>query len=79
MRILRSEATRSIVSSVLCIIGGILVGAIILILLAAFSEDIPMSDAFSGLLIILGGPFASGNAGSILFNLGDMLLETAPL
>ena len=79
MRILRSEATRSIVSSVLCIIGGILVGAIILILLAAFSEDIPMSDAFSGLLIILGGPFARGNAGSILFNLGDMLLETAPL
>lgn len=79
MRILRSEATRSIVSSVLCIIGGILVGAIILILLAAFSEDIPMSDAFSGLMIILGGPFASGNAGSILFNLGDMLLETAPL
>lgn len=79
MRILRSEATRSIVSSVLCIIGGILVGAVILILLAAFSEDIPMSDAFSGLLIILGGPFASGNAGSILFNLGDMLLETAPL
>lgn len=79
MRILRSEATRSIVSSILCIIGGILVGAIILILLAAFSEDIPMSDAFSGLLIILGGPFASGNAGSILFNLGDMLLETAPL
>ena len=79
MRILRSEATRSIVSSVLCIIGGILVGAIILILLAAFSEDIPISDAFSGLLIILGGPFASGNAGSILFNLGDMLLETAPL
>ena len=36
MRILRSEATRSIVSSVLCIIGGILVGAIILIFLAAF-------------------------------------------
>ena len=79
LRILRSEAVRSILSSVLCIIGGILVGAIILILLAAFSEDIPISDAFSGLLIILGGPFASGNTADILFNLGDMLLEAAPL
>ncbi len=79
VRILRSEAVRSILSSVLCIIGGILVGAIILILLAAFSEDIPISDAFSGLLIILGGPFASGNTADILFNLGDMLLEAAPL
>ena len=79
LRILRSEAVRSILSSVLCIIGCILVGAIILILLAAFSEDIPISDAFSGLLIILGGPFASGNTADILFNLGDMLLEAAPL
>ncbi|MGN1082179.1 MAG: ABC transporter permease [Candidatus Avispirillum sp.] len=79
LRVLRSEAVRSILSSVLCIIGGILVGAIILILLAAFSEDIPISDAFSGLLIILGGPFASGNTADILFNLGDMLLEAAPL
>ncbi len=75
----KTDGFKSIVASIICILGGILVGAIVLVLLAAFSEDIPLYDAFSGLLIILGGPFASGSARDILFNLGDMLLESTPL
>ena len=77
--LLRSDGAHSVMASLLCILGGILVGAIILVILAATAEDIPFSDAFSGLLIILGGPFASGSARDILFNFGDMLLETTPL
>ncbi len=78
-KMLAKDSTKSIISSLVCIFGGFLVGALVLILLAAFAHDIPFSDAFSGLFIILGGPFSSGNIGDILFNLGDMLLESAPL
>ncbi len=78
-KMFKSDSFKSIVSSVICILGGVLVGAIVLILLAAFSNDIPLYDAFYGLTIILGGPFASGSARDILFNFGDMLLEATPL
>lgn len=74
-----SAGVKSIFASLLCILGGMLVGAIILFILACTSKDIPMGDAASGLLIILGGPFASGSKASVLMNVGDMLLETTPL
>lgn len=74
-----SAGMRSFASSLLCILGGMLVGAVILFILAFTSKDIPIGDAVSGVLIILGGPFASGSKASILMNLGDMLLETTPL
>ena len=74
-----SAGIRSIIASLLCILGGVLVGVILLFILALTNKDIPTSDAVSGLLILLGGPFASGSASDIMFNLGDMLLETTPL
>mgnify|MGYP003291805612 FL=1 len=78
-KIFAMDSIKSIIASLVCILGGFLVGAVILILLAAFTNDIPMYEAFSGLSILLSGPFASGNLKDILFNLGDMLLESAPL
>lgn len=76
---LQNEGVKSVIASLLCILGGLLIGAIVLILLAAFSEDIPLRDAFRGIRIVLGGPFSSGNLSSTLFNLGDMFLESVPL
>ncbi|MBQ0010132.1 MAG: ABC transporter permease [Ruminococcus sp.] len=76
---MRKGSTRSILSSLICIAGGVLVGFVILLLLAAFTESIPFFDAFTGLFIILGGPFAAGNGADVLFQLGDMLLESTPL
>lgn len=73
------DGTRSFMSSLICILLGILVGFIVLLLLAIFAPDIPISDAFSGLAIILGGPFASGSGGDVMFMIGEMLFETAPL
>ena len=69
----------SVAASLICIAGGLLVGLIVLILLAAFNSEIPISDAFKGLGIILSGPFASGSGRDILFNLGDMIVETTPI
>ncbi len=74
-----SQGAKSVISSLLCIVAGILVGWIVLLILALTSEMIPISDAFKGLGIILAGPFASGGSRNIAFVLGDMLFESAPL
>ena len=74
-----SNGAKSVLSSLLCIIAGILVGFIVLLILALTSDSIPISDAFKGLGIILAGPFASGASKNIAFVLGDMLFESAPL
>ena len=76
---LSSESAKSVISSLLCIIAGILVGWVVLLILALTSDKIPTSDAFRGLGIILAGPFASGGSKNIAFVLGDMLFESAPL
>lgn len=73
------DSIRSIISSVICVLGGLLIGFLVLLFLAVFEQSIDISEAFKGLKIIIGGPFASGNVKSVLFNLGDMILETAPL
>ncbi len=73
------EGVKSFTSSLICILGGILVGFLVLLLLAIFTPDIPISDAFTGLAIILGGPFASGGGRDIMFTIGEMLFEAAPL
>ncbi|MBO4264828.1 MAG: ABC transporter permease [Clostridia bacterium] len=77
--LLSNNAVKSVVSSLLCIVGGIFVGFIVLLLLAIFTPEIPISDAFKGLTIILGGPFASGKGGDVMFMIGEMLFEATPL
>lgn len=76
---MNKDSIRSIISSLICIVGGLFIGFLVLLFLAIFESNIDISEAFKGLRIIIGGPFASGNVKSILFNLGDMILETAPL
>ncbi len=77
--LLEKEGTKSVISSLLCIVAGIFVGWIVLLILALTSDKIPLSNAFRGLSIILAGPFASGGARNVAFVLGDMLFESAPL
>ena len=74
-----SPSMHSILASLACIVAGILVGWIVLVILALTSDKIPFGDAFTGLSIILAGPFASGGAKNIAFVLGDMFFESAPL
>ena len=75
--VLKKPSSRSVISSLICICVGILIGFIIMLVLAITTEDIPLNDASRGLFIILGGPFASKN--DIMFILGDMLFQTTPL
>ncbi len=62
MKIFKSESFMSIVASIFCIVGGMLVGALVLIILAAFSNDIPLYDAFYLLNIIFGCQIKSSSA-----------------
>lgn len=77
-KLLGSRGARSVISSLFCIVAGILVGFLVLIILALTADSVPIADAFRGLAIILAGPFASGGS-NIAFALGDMLFETSPL
>ena len=74
---LKKPGSKSVLSSLICILMGILIGFLMMFILALTTEDIPFSDSFRGLAIILGGPFAS--KGNVMFILGDMLFQTTPL
>ena len=75
--LMSKPAARSIVASLLCILGGILVGFIVLLVLALLDPEIDVSDAFKGLMIVLGGPFSGGS--NSVFQLGNMLFQATPL
>ncbi len=74
-----SEGFRSVVSSLICILAGILLGFVVMLIIAAVDERVTVADAFSGLGIILCGPFSSGSASYIVSNLGDMIFYASPL
>lgn len=75
----RRDGVTSVIASLICIVGGLLVGFIVLLLMSLFSEDISISEAFSGIFTVLGGPFSGGSKGNILFQIGNMLFQTTPL
>ena len=74
---LEKESTRQIIASLLCILGGIVVGFFVLVLLAVFNSHITFGEAVKGILIILGGPFSSGK--NAMFQLGNMIFNSTPL
>ncbi|MBQ7408038.1 MAG: ABC transporter permease [Clostridia bacterium] len=73
----KKESTKSILSSIICIATGVLIGFFIMLILEITSDDIPTGDAVNGFFILLGGPFASKS--DVMFILGDMLFQTTPL
>ncbi len=75
----RKPAVQSIAASLICIFGGLVVGFLVLLFMALFSEDIPVSEAFHGITIVLSGPMAAGNANDVLFTFGNMLFTATPL
>ncbi len=78
-KLMQKDGFRSVISSILCIVAGLLVGFIVMVILSFFNENLSVGDAFYGLTILLGGPFSSGSARYIVTNLGDMTFYAAPL
>ena len=77
--LMAKPGAKSVMASLICILGGLLVGFVVLILLALFDDDIPFYDAISGFFTVLGGPFSAGNGKDILFQLGNMFFSSTPL
>ena len=77
--LLGREGPRSVIASVVCIFGGVLVGFVVLLLLSVFMDGLSVGDAFTGLVTVLGGPFSSGSFGSSMFQFGNMLFQSTPL
>ena len=74
----KKEGTRSFVSSLVCILAGVIVGFIVMMILALVSSDdqIYFSDAFGGLFTMLAGPFTAANAA---FSFGNMIFYAVPI
>lgn len=75
----KRDGVKSVLSSLICIAGGILVGLIVLLLLAAFSDKATIKEAFTGILKVLKGPFSAGNRALVLTQIGDTLFNAMPL
>lgn len=75
----RRDGVTSVIASLICILGGLLIGFIVLLIMSFFNDDISISEAFSGIFTVLGGPFAAGNKQNILFQIGNMLFQSTPL
>ena len=75
----RRDGVTSVIASLICILGGLLVGFIVLLLMSLFSEDISVSEAFSGAFTVISGPFSAGTSNNILFQIGNMLFQSTPL
>ena len=74
----KKEGTKSVLSSLICIVAGIFIGWLVLLIIALSSKDVPDSHAFRALGIILAGPFASGQ-GNTATMVGQMLFESTPI
>lgn len=73
----KSPIFKSIISTILCILAGLLVGFVIMLVIALTSPGMSIQNAFRGLMILISGPFASGSYA--LTNFGDMLFYATPL
>jgi len=75
----RKGGVSSVIASLICILGGLLVGFIVLLLLALFAKDISFSESVKGIVTVLGGPFSAGSKDNVLFQLGNMIFQAVPL
>ena len=74
----KKPGARSVVTSLVSIFAGLIVGFIFMIIIALTNENITIGNAFQGLGILLAGPF-TGTANFVLTNFGDMIFYAAPL
>ena len=72
------EGFKSVMSSVVAIIFGIIIGLFVMFIASIFSKTNSIGDAFIGLGIIFAGPFSSGE-GNILLTIGDTIFYAVPL
>ena len=84
--LLKKEGTKSVLASIISIIIGLLVGAVLILIVGLFSKNLSFSSAWEGICLVVGGIFSTGrDAAGVLtwgFNpqsIGNMLFRAIPL
>ncbi|MGN0443752.1 MAG: ABC transporter permease [Acutalibacteraceae bacterium] len=84
--ILNKDGTKSIISSLVSILAGMLVGGIIVLIVGLTNKTISVSGALEGIKLIFFGLFSTGRdaAGNLSFgfnaaNIGNMLFRATPI
>lgn len=82
----QKDATKSIISSLISIIAGMVVGGIIVLIVGMTNDNISLKGAFEGIKLIFFGIFSTGRdaAGNLTFgfspvNIGNMLFRATPI
>lgn len=83
---LKKDGTRTVLSSLVSIVIGMLLGSVIIAIVAAVNENITMKSAWEGVRLVFFGIFATGRneAGNLTFGfnpvtIGNMLFRATPL
>ena len=78
-KLLRSDANKSLLSSIISILIGIFVGFLAMVIITFVSPNNSFSDALGGLKIMFMGPFSSSVTKYVLSNTGNMIFYSVPL
>ena len=80
------DGTKSVLASLISILIGMVVGALIIIIVGAANPSLGLNSAWEGIRLVFGGLFSTGRdaAGTLTFgfnstNLGNMLFRATPL
>ena len=84
--LLQKEGTKSVMASLIAILIGLAVGAVIILIVGIFNPSLGMKGALEGVQLVFGGLFSTGRdaAGALTFgfnstNMGNMLFRATPL
>ena len=84
--LLKKEGTKSVMASLIAILIGLAVGAVIILIVGIFNPSLGMKGALEGVQLVFGGLFSTGRdaAGALTFgfnstNMGNMLFRATPL
>lgn len=77
--LIKSDGFKSLLSSIVSILIGLLVGFIAMVVITMVSPNNSISDAFDGLKIMFSGPFSSSVTKYVLSNTGNMIFYAVPL
>lgn len=82
----QKESTKSVLASLIAILIGMAVGAVIILIVGIFNANLGLKGALEGVQLVFGGLFSTGRtaAGSLTFgfnstNMGNMLFRATPL
>ena len=84
--LLQKEGTKSVMASLIAILIGLAVGAVIILIVGIFNPSLGMKGALEGVQLVFGGLFSTGRdaAGALTFgfnstNMGNMPFRATPL